>query len=242
MWPVSTLIAVAGSLMILERIIPDQKLPKASGWWLRVIAINLAQLGIVITGGLTWEVWMQGEGLFDLAHLPPTLAAFMAYLMITLIFYWWHRWRHDWRLLWRICHQIHHSPGRIETITSFYKHPLEIFINSILITGVAYVLLGLSLEAGGWLTVYTGLAEFFYHMNIKTPRWIGYIIQRPESHRIHHKMGKHYNNFADLPLWDILFGTFENPKTTTTPCGFEGALELKFVSMLLFRDVAEDTD
>ena len=30
--------------------------------------------------------------------------------------------------LWLAFHQVHHSPSRIETITSFYKHPTEIVV------------------------------------------------------------------------------------------------------------------
>ena len=26
----------------------------------------------------------------------------------------------------------------------------------------------------------------FQHANIRTPRWIGYVVQRPESHAVHH--------------------------------------------------------
>ena len=52
--------------------------------------------------------------------------AIVGYLAITFVYYWWHRWRHESPFLWRWFHQVHHSPQRIEIITSFYKHPLEI--------------------------------------------------------------------------------------------------------------------
>jgi hypothetical protein len=52
-------------------------------------------------------------------HVSPALGGLIAYF----IFYWWHRWRHESDLLWRLFHQIHHSPQRLEVITSFYKHP-----------------------------------------------------------------------------------------------------------------------
>lgn len=223
--------------MILERIIPDQQLPHVPGWWLRVFLINLVQLALVILGGVTWDQWFLGQGLFDLSSLPELLGGAVAYFALTLVFYGWHRWRHDSNFLWLLTHQFHHSPRRIETITSFYKHPLEILLNSLLISAVAYAVFGLSLEGGAWVMVYTGTAEFFYHMNIATPRWVGYIIQRPESHRIHHQMGTHYNNFADLPVWDMLFGTFVNPVTTTTPCGFRDFKEQQVVDILLFKNV-----
>ena len=54
---------------------------------------------------------------------------------------------------------------------------------------------------------------FFQHANITTPHWLGYIIQRPESHSIHHGKGIHQYNYADLPFIDMIFGTFKNPRT-----------------------------
>jgi hypothetical protein len=52
-------------------------------------------------------------------------------------------------------HQIHHSPQRIEVITSFYKHPLEMTTNSILGSLIVYAFLGLGLRAGAIYTAFT---------------------------------------------------------------------------------------
>ncbi|NJN40561.1 MAG: hypothetical protein HC807_06620, partial [Gammaproteobacteria bacterium] len=83
----------------------------------------------------------------------------------------------------------------------------------------------------------SGWAELFYHWNVPTPYWIGYIIQRPESHCVHHQMHKHTSNFGDLPVWDILFGTFDNPRKFDAQCGFKDNRELKLGAMLLGEDV-----
>ena len=58
--------------------------------------------------------------------LGRTGGAIVGYLVITFVYYWWHRARHEVPILWRCFHQVHHSPQRIEIITSFYKHPVEI--------------------------------------------------------------------------------------------------------------------
>jgi sterol desaturase/sphingolipid hydroxylase (fatty acid hydroxylase superfamily) len=42
--------------------------------------------------------------------------------------------------------------------------------------------------------------------------WLGYFIERPESHSLHHQRGVHRHNDADLPVLDMLFGTFHNPR------------------------------
>lgn len=229
-------------LLILERIFPDQKLLPVSGWWTRVIIINIMQLGVVFTAGRTWEIWFDSYSLIDLhTGLAPAIDALIAYLVVTFIFYWWHRFRHDSNFLWRVFHQIHHSPSRIETITSFYKHPAEIMMNSLFISFVIFFCCGFSIEVGMWLTLYTAVGEYIYHMNIRTPHFMGYFFQRPEMHRVHHQQGKHYNNFSDLPLWDMLFGTFENPVIQNHPCGFEQGQEQNgFWKMLRFKSIEDE--
>jgi sterol desaturase/sphingolipid hydroxylase (fatty acid hydroxylase superfamily) len=232
------MIGVGALLMVAERIFPDQRLEEVPGWWGRVIIVNILQLGIVILGGVTWNIWFARYSLLSLqSTYSLSLQILLAYIAITFVYYWWHRWRHDIQFLWLTCHQLHHSPSRIETITSFYKHPVELIANGILIACINFTVLGISIEAGAWVTCVTAMAEFFYHMNIKTPRWVGYFLQRPEMHRIHHQRGKHYNNFSDLPVWDMLFGTYENPASVTTPCGFKRERELSFTKMLAFDDV-----
>ncbi len=233
-----TPIILAGlTLIILERIIPDQKLPFVKGWWLRVIVINLLQIGVIFLGKMSWDSWFLNTHLFNLSNLPAQLGGLLSYFAITFVFYWWHRWRHDVNFLWLLFHQLHHSPNRIETITSFYKHPLEIICNSILIGAVNYLLFGLNIEAAAWCLLYASLGEYFYHMNIRTPHWIGYFFQRPEMHRIHHQRGKHYKNFSDFPIWDMLFGTYSNPSTYDGLCGFKPEREEKLVNILMFKNV-----
>jgi sterol desaturase/sphingolipid hydroxylase (fatty acid hydroxylase superfamily) len=225
-------------LIVLERIIPDQKLPETKGWWLRVFLINCFQIGIVILGNYTWEKWFINTPIFDLKYTySPFVCALISYFVITFIFYWWHRWRHEYNFLWLLCHQLHHSASRIETITSFYKHPLEIILDSILICIINNMILGINIDGAAFVLLLTACAEYFYHMNIKTPHWIGYFFQRPEMHRIHHEKGKHYSNFSDLPIWDMLFKTYKNPENEKTECGFIPEREKKFKEILLFKNV-----
>ena len=102
----------------------------------------------------------------------PTLAlGFVGLIVLNdAWFYWWHRFRHTSDFLWRGFHQIHHSPQRLEVITSFYKHPLEMVVNSILGSLIVYTLLGLTPAAGAVYTACCALGEFFYHTNVRTPR------------------------------------------------------------------------
>lgn len=230
--------AAACGLLLLEIAFPGRRWSPVAGWWMRAIGLNVIQAAIVFVAGLTWDRWLQGISLWS---FEPTLGqvggAIAGYLVITFIYYWWHRARHDVPILWRILHQVHHSAQRIELLTSFYKHPIEIALNSFLSAAILYLLCGLSPEGATLAMVITGLAELFYHWNIRTPYWLGFIIQRPESHCIHHRRYWHRQNFSDLPLWDMLFGTFHNPKDVKARCGFEPAQEQRLMEMLRGVDV-----
>ena len=223
---------------LLERLVPGWKLPTVPTWTIRVLAINFVQLIIVVLAGFTWEKWLSAYSVLQLSnHVGNVVGGITAYVIATFIFYWWHRWRHTVDFLWTHFHQIHHSPQRLEVITSFYKHPLEMTVNSIIGSLLVYTLLGLNAEAGAIYTLCTALGEFFYHINVKTPQWIGYIFQRPEMHRIHHEYEKHTSNYGDIVWWDMLFETYQNPKEFKSSCGFDNEKEQRLSDMLRFRDV-----
>ena len=224
--------------LTLERLRPGWTLPRVRTWLPRVLAINAIQLGVVTAAGYTWGRWLQGWSLLQLGrHLTPLAGGMLAYFIATFVFYWWHRWRHESDFLWTGFHQIHHSPQRIEVITSFYKHPGEMIFNSILGSVLTYTLLGLDVKAATLYTACTALGEFFYHTSVRTPHWVGYVFQRPEMHRIHHEYGRHRNNYGDITWWDMLFGTYENPPEFNSRCGFDEARELRLFDMLRYRDV-----
>jgi len=233
-----TILIIFMVCFVVERVVPGWQLPSVKTWPLRVVMLNLMQLGVVLIAGVTWERWFSSWSLFRLStNVSPVVGGFIAYFLATFIFYWWHRWRHEYDFLWVGFHQIHHSPQRLEVITSFYKHPGEMIVNSIIGSFLVYTLLGLSIEAGAFYTFFTAIGEFFYHTNIKTPHWIGYIFQRPEMHRIHHQYNRHKNNYGDIVWWDMLFGTYENPKEWKHKCGFTPQKEERLIEMLMYKDV-----
>jgi sterol desaturase/sphingolipid hydroxylase (fatty acid hydroxylase superfamily) len=236
---VFTLLAAA-FFFTLERARPGRELPNARGWYARAILINLAQVALTLATNKLWIGAFAGASVFHLANLDmPVLEGFAGWFVGTFFFYWWHRIRHlDG--FWVLFHQVHHSPARIEAITSFYKHPLEILADSALAALVLYPLLGVSLEGALWFNCFAATGEFFYHSNFKSPPWLKYLIQAPELHSIHHQLNVHRYNFADLPVWDRLFGTYKDADTFARYCGFPRNNERKLVAMLAFKDVYDD--
>jgi sterol desaturase/sphingolipid hydroxylase (fatty acid hydroxylase superfamily) len=231
------LLVLLAALMIysLEQIFPSVRLPRVPRWTLRMLALNAAQVGVVFLGALTWDRWLPQLRLFDASGLPAAAGIAIGYVVITFVYYWWHRARHESRFLWSHLHQVHHSPVRIECLMSFYKHPLEIAVNGVLSSTVLYVLVGLPPASVATVVTITGLAELVYHANLRTPWWLGFLFQRPEMHRVHHKRDWHRNNYSDLPIWDLLFGTFENPREVPAQCGFARRAERDLPGLLVGR-------
>jgi len=228
--------------LIWERVFPGRELPNSKGWYARVLLINLVQIGITFGTNKLWFNWLSGPSLFHFAAWNrPVLEGFTGWLISTFFFYWWHRIRHA-NGFWVIFHQIHHSPARIEALTSFYKHPVEILSDAFLIGLLMYPCLGASLEGAFWLNFFAATGEYFYHSNIRTPHWVRYFIQTPELHSIHHELDVHKYNYSDLPLWDRLFGTYKDTTVFAKQCGFPRNNERKLWKMLLFRDVYNDGD
>jgi sterol desaturase/sphingolipid hydroxylase (fatty acid hydroxylase superfamily) len=167
------------------------------------------------------------------------LQGFIGWFIGTFVFYWWHRLRHS-NGFWVTFHQIHHSASRIEMLTSFYKHPLEIFINTFITSLILFPLLGCSLLGSIWYNFFAAIGEYLYHANVKTPKWLRYFVQTPELHSIHHELNVHKYNFSDIPIWDRIFGTYKDTTEFTVKCGFPNDNEQKIWKMLVFKDVYND--
>ncbi len=236
----ATSIVVGAAVGALERARPGTTLPQVTGWSRRAACFVALELMMVASIVLAWFAFVDPSdslALFDLSDEAIWFQVGANWLLSTFVFYWWHRLRHDSDLLWRCTHQLHHSAQRIETITTFYKHPFEVAADTFLNLVLSFTLLGVSTEAFFLHTTCVACSQFFVHMNVATPLWIGLFVQRPEMHRIHHEAGVHRNNYADLPLWDLLFGTFENPKHRPVQCGFDATHEQRVLDMLQLRDV-----
>jgi len=224
-------------MFAFERVRPGRRWPNVSGFFARAALLNAIQVAVVLLAAGTWDGWMLGHRPWSLDAWPFAARVATGYLAITFIYYFWHRARHASPLLWRWFHQVHHSPQRLEVAASFYKHPIEIAANGVLSSAILFLLVGLDAASAATVVLLTGVAELFYHWNVKTPYWLGFVIQRPESHCVHHQQGRHHSNYADLPLWDWMFGTLDNPKRWDAECGLGPHQEHQLGALLCGRDL-----
>ncbi len=226
------------AVLVAERLWPARAFPPRQGWqWTGVAFLILSMaIGVTLPLFLPWD-WIASVRWFDGSGLGVIGGAILGFVVLELGVYAWHRAAHTFGFMWRGFHQLHHSPQRVDIAGSLLFHPLESIAYNLIPISVTVIVLGLdplAAAVSGYLFTFYAL---FQHMNVRTPQWLGYIIQRPESRSLHHARGVHFYNFSDLPLWDIVFGTFRNPESYAGPCGFDDGPDRRIGAMLFFQDV-----
>jgi sterol desaturase/sphingolipid hydroxylase (fatty acid hydroxylase superfamily) len=236
--PVSLcIIGLYALLMIWEAAFPARPLPKIRFWRIKGIAFFFAFFFLSTYLPLWYAGWLPTSQLLNLSSVNPVLAGVIGVLLYELGMYVWHRSLHKNRWLWRICHQMHHSAERLDTYGAFYFSPFDMIGFTLLGTLCFSFIAGLPPQAITLFLLVSNFFSIFQHANIKTPVWLGYIVQRPESHAVHHAKGVHAYNYSDLPLFDILFGTFRNPSNYVKETGFYKGASARIKDMLLFKEV-----
>jgi sterol desaturase/sphingolipid hydroxylase (fatty acid hydroxylase superfamily) len=225
-------------MLVLERMRPAREFPVYRGWlWMglgiMVAFIIIAQLwsSVVPETWLRQHRWLNGA---DLGVIGGIAIWFPANTFIT---YWYHRCQHRFNLLWRMVHQLHHGVARVDIPSALVAHPLDVILSTTLSILITALVLGLDPYA----VVITGVLQYFMtlvpHWNVHTPKWVGYFVQRPEEHILHHQRGVHAGNYADWPVWDKLFGTYREPMVEPVQVSFDRASFADQLNMLAFVDV-----
>jgi sterol desaturase/sphingolipid hydroxylase (fatty acid hydroxylase superfamily) len=226
-------------LLALDFVAPARKFPAVARWRWKGIALFVLNMGAFSTLPFLWDEWLGEHRLVDATGLPIWAGALLAIVVAQLFNYVWHRAMHNVPFLWRWFHQVHHSAERIDIFGAFYFHPLDVvgfaFVGSLaLVLGV-----GVRPEAAVIASAFLTFCAYFGHANVRTPRWLGYFIQRPENHALHHQRGVHAYNYGDIALWDMVFGTFRNPASWNGQAGFYDGASSRFTEALIGRDITQ---
>lgn len=224
--------------LALELVWRARRYDAPRGWRVRALVVSLAVFAVSLGAGRVWAALLPQWSLVEGATLGTWGGAAVGILVYELVHYWYHRGAHRWNWLWRLGHQMHHSAESVDPFGAYYLHPLDAVLFTTWAVLVFFPLLGLSAEAGAIASAFLAFSAAFQHANIRTPRWLGYIVQRPESHGVHHGRGIHRYNYSDLPLCDMVFGTFRNPGVRETPvaAGFYHGGSERLAAMLAFRE------
>jgi sterol desaturase/sphingolipid hydroxylase (fatty acid hydroxylase superfamily) len=212
--------------------------PDVRFWRVMGVVSFLLYYVIATYAPFLWDSWLGAHTLFDLSGLNIALQVLIGFLVIEFGIYFWHRTMHSWDPLWRVTHQMHHAAERVDIWGAYYFHPIDMLgwalLGSLCLVGIV----GLTPEAALVVAVLSTIPGMFQHANIRTPHWLGYVVQRPESHLIHHERGVHAYNYGDIPLPDMIFGTFRNPREWQGENGFHEGSTRQVGALLGFRKIS----
>lgn len=152
--------------------------------------------------------------LFSISHLElPIWAIFIiGFLVLDMAEYWSHRIQHLIHPFWRL-HRLHHSDEKVDALTTFLHHPLEVVVSTALMTAVlvlfdipviVIIVYGL---AAGFLSALSH-ADLLFSNPID--RWISKVFVTSNFHRIHHSLdyAESNSNYGIVfSFWDYLFLT-----------------------------------
>lgn len=213
--------ALALSLFVLERFIPLRraKRPLSGRLMVNLSFAAVAFVAVSLTVRPAAEAMLgwsghNGFGLANLAAIPPDVRPLLAFLLMDLTFYWWHRANHHIPLLWRF-HNVHHLDPDLDVSTAFRFHFGELAISSAF--RVAQIgLIGPSL---GTYLLYEAAFQagtLFHHSNLRLPirseRLLVRLMVTPRMHGIHHSQvpEETNSNYATIfSSWDRLHSTLK---------------------------------
>lgn len=234
------IISIFFILMIAEELFPGRTLPKIKYWKLKGISAFIIYFFLSSYLPLIWNETLSNYQIFNLSALGNIWGAILALLIYEFGVYIWHRAMHKNNVLWRVFHQMHHSAERVDAYGAFFFSPMDMLGFTILTSLAMVWICGFTTEATIYAIYGATFLAVIQHANIKTPQWMGYIFQRPESHSMHHAKGIHAYNYSDLPLFDIILGTFRNPSEFSKETGFYLGASNKISDMILFKDINSD--
>lgn len=239
--PISLIIiAIYAGLMIWEALFPARPLPTVKYWKLKGFIFFVLFFYLSSYLPLIWDGYLAAYQLIDLTGLGTIWGALIGVLLYQLGVYVWHRSMHKSDVLWKVFHQMHHSVERVDTYSAFVFSPMDMIGFTALGSFMLVLVAGFSPQAATVIILVNTFFSMFQHSNIRTPAWLGYIVQRPEAHVLHHARGIHAYNYGDITIYDMLFGTWKNPRNFDYENGFYMGASSRISDMLLFKDVSKE--
>lgn len=163
--------------------------------------------------------WLHQYAWLDLQF--NALNLFVLFILQDFLYYWFHRASHRVRWLWA-SHVAHHS-SRLMNFSTAFRQSLTYPLSGMWVFWLPLVLLGFEPTLVLAVVAINLGFQFFVHTRWgKHWGWLGYVLNTPAWHRVHHACNDVYidKNFAGvLVIWDRLFGSFE-AEHDDVPCRF----------------------
>lgn len=160
---------------------------------------------VQLLGVPAWPTSIAESGL-----VPVALTWTVAFLLVDMAYYWFHRLSHEVNLLWGM-HVVHHQSEEYNLTVALRQSGFGGLLNWIFYVPLAFmgIPLWVMLTCYGINLIY----QFWIHTRLikKLPAPIEWLFNTPSHHRVHHGRNPKYidKNYAGvLMIWDRLFGSF----------------------------------
>lgn len=172
-----------------------------------------------LVGTITFYLWLNGNtqlysnlNQYSLWYLPVSLL--IAMVIHETYYYWLHRWMHKPEIF-RILHKVHHESKTTSPWTAFSFHPLEGFLQAIILP-VTILVLPMHIYILLLQLIIMSISSVINHLEIEIypggfhKNFVGKWIIGATHHSLHHKQFK-YNFGLYFTFWDKWKKT-ESPK------------------------------
>ena len=149
----------------------------------------------------------------------------VTFLLIDMLYYWFHRWSHEINFLWA-AHIVHHQSEEYNLSVALRQSWWQGLFSFWLYLPVA--LLGVHPITIVTVAAFVTLYQFWIHTKaVKKLGPLEWLFNTPSHHRVHHGSDPKYidrNHAGTLIIWDKLFGTYQEEEEEpiygiTTPLG-----------------------
>ena len=206
-------------LFVLERFVPlrtaRQALIPRMLVNLSISALAFGAAAAFVQPTVTATLQVIAERRFGLIHfvdLPAPIQFVIGFVLMDLMFYYWHRANHTIPFLWRF-HNVHHIDPDLDVSTAFRFHFGEVAMSA----GFRVVQIALIGVAPLTFAIYELVFQantLFQHSNVRLPvrleRLLNKILVTPRMHGIHHSgiLCETNSNYSVVfPWWDRLHRT-----------------------------------
>jgi hypothetical protein len=138
---------------------------------------------------LWWGETLAASRVVDLTAFGVVEGTLVGLLVYDLGAWARHRAMPRWRPLCLAFHPMHHSAERLDVWGAFSFSPLDMLGWTLLGSRVPTVVVGLAPQAVTAVLPIATLRSMVEHANLRTPRWPGWRVQRPESQPLHPARG-----------------------------------------------------
>jgi len=218
-WLIPVLALAALILLAIERLAPLRSLRREllPGLLLNAVISVLAfgTSAVLVQPAAAAILGWSAErrvGVIPALSLPEPAGAVLAFLLLDLSFYYWHRANHQIPFLWRF-HNVHHIDPDLDVSTSFRFHFGEVALSTAFRV-IQIAVIGVPVQTFAVYELAFQLNTLLHHSNMRLPirleRLLNLVLVTPRMHGIHHsqvRMETNSNYSVVFSWWDRLHRT-----------------------------------